>query len=158
MPSKNRDSIFKINKKSSEDTNDGGRSGSFFFFTQDRQYLVKTMTGKEVKTFVKMLPSLLAHLERLKKNGENSVLARVYGLYTVKLEGVNAINLMVMRNSITKTQAYSSIPYTFDLKGSSIKRRALPRYFEKLSKKKQKILTNQIMKDEDLRKILKKVE
>ena len=33
MPSKNRDSIFKINKKSSVDTNDGGRSGSFFFFT-----------------------------------------------------------------------------------------------------------------------------
>jgi len=105
-----------------------------------------------------MLPSMLDHFQKLKNKRESSVLARVYGLYTVKLEGVNAVHLMIMRNSINKTQEDSTIPYTFDLKGSSIKRRALPKHFEKLSKKKQKILSNQILKDEDLRKIMKKVE
>lgn len=32
-PTMNREQIFKTNKKRNTSTNDGGRSGSFFFFT-----------------------------------------------------------------------------------------------------------------------------
>jgi hypothetical protein len=47
--------IFKTNQGSS--TNNGGASGSFFFFTEDKQYIIKTMTFTEKKTLMKMLPN-----------------------------------------------------------------------------------------------------
>lgn len=53
-PMMNREQIFKTNKN--RNTNDGGRSGSFFFFTQDQQFLVKTMTAAERRTLLQMLP------------------------------------------------------------------------------------------------------
>ena len=63
-----------------------------------------------------------------------------------------------MRNSIIKTSIVNTIPYTFDLKGSRIKRRALPKKFEKFTSKQQKALVEQIMKDEDLTKFTRKMK
>jgi hypothetical protein len=33
-----------------------GASGSFFFFSHDRRFLIKTMTSGELKLFLKLLP------------------------------------------------------------------------------------------------------
>ena len=65
-PMMNREQIFKTNK--CRDTNDGGRSGSFFFFSQDKQFLVKTMTTGERKTLLNMLPSYIKHLQELRNS------------------------------------------------------------------------------------------
>ena len=49
--------IFKSNKLTSnaEDSNIGGRSGSFFFFSEDRQYIVKTISASEKNVMVSMV-------------------------------------------------------------------------------------------------------
>lgn len=52
-PKNNREQIFKMNQQS--ETNDGGRSGSFFFFSQDKRFIVKTMTQNEKKILLGML-------------------------------------------------------------------------------------------------------
>lgn len=40
-PKNNRGQIFKTNKGTKH--NQGGKSGSFFFFTEDRQFIIKTL-------------------------------------------------------------------------------------------------------------------
>lgn len=82
-PMMNREQIFKTNKN--RNTNDGGRSGSFFFFTQDQQFLVKTMTTTERKTLLQMLPNYVKHLRQLKSQNQSSLIAPILGTFRVKL-------------------------------------------------------------------------
>ena len=58
-----------------------GASGSFFFFSQNRQFIIKTMTELELKRFLQILPYYEIHLSEKKQ----SLLARVYGVYTIKM-------------------------------------------------------------------------
>ena len=44
-PKNNRYQIFKTNQ--GEKHNDGGKSGSFFFFTQDKKFIIKTLKNSE---------------------------------------------------------------------------------------------------------------
>jgi len=45
-PFLNRHQIFKANQ--GQKHNSGGKSGSFFFFTEDRQYIIKTIKKSEL--------------------------------------------------------------------------------------------------------------
>ena len=38
-----------------------GKSGSFFFFTSDNQYLIKTMKGNERQNLIDMLDDIIEH-------------------------------------------------------------------------------------------------
>jgi hypothetical protein len=49
-PKLNRESVFKAGESA------GGSSGSFFFFSQDRKFLIKTMSPHEMKLFLSKLP------------------------------------------------------------------------------------------------------
>ena len=40
-----------------------GRSGSFFFFSRDNKYIIKTMRGTEKKVLLDMLDDLIHHLK-----------------------------------------------------------------------------------------------
>ena len=50
-PKFNRDMVFEAGAGA-------GRSGSFFFFSHDRKFIIKTMTPSELKLFMRILPSL----------------------------------------------------------------------------------------------------
>ena len=39
-----------------------GRSGSFFFFSHDNKFIIKTMTTEELEVYLKMLPDYLKYL------------------------------------------------------------------------------------------------
>lgn len=54
VPINNREQIFKSNQQTSRalTSNGGGRSSSFFFFSQDKQFIVKTITKSEIKTLL----------------------------------------------------------------------------------------------------------
>jgi 1-phosphatidylinositol-4-phosphate 5-kinase len=84
----NRDQAFSAGEAS-------GKSGSFFFFSHDNHFLIKTMNGGERSLFLKMLPDYLAHL----KTNRNSVIARIYGIFTVKMEDVSPVSLVMMSNT-----------------------------------------------------------
>ena len=49
-PENNKMQLFKTNE--SVQHSSGGRSGSFFFFTEDRQFIIKTMSLEEKKYFM----------------------------------------------------------------------------------------------------------
>ena len=83
-------------------TNIGGKSGSFFFFTDDKQFIVKTIPYSELKTLESLAQDMTQHYDEQNQNGHQSLLAVCQGLYKFKLDKQPAIYLMLMKNSIQK--------------------------------------------------------
>uniref|UniRef100_M4BDE8 PIPK domain-containing protein n=1 Tax=Hyaloperonospora arabidopsidis (strain Emoy2) TaxID=559515 RepID=M4BDE8_HYAAE len=87
-----------------------GKSGMLFYFTSDRQYLVKTMTKKEHSFLLQVLP--LFHQYILKQ--PNSLLCRFLGCHSMQLPvGWNKMFFVVMENIFPD----GPVDERYDLKG-----------------------------------------
>lgn len=64
---------FETAKKAGEST---GKSGSFFFFAHDKQFIIKTMFQEEVDQFMINLDDYFDHVSDPK-----SLIARIYGIF-----------------------------------------------------------------------------
>lgn len=115
----NKKQLFKT--KMSYSHSSGGKSGSFFFFTEDNNFIIKTITSYEKKTLLDFLPNMI---DFLVKTGGKSLISRIYGLYKVQYSGMSPIYLAVQRNNIKKEEN-NKIHSIFDLKGSKFKRKEL---------------------------------
>ncbi|KAG6388730.1 hypothetical protein SASPL_150162 [Salvia splendens] len=89
-----------------------GKSGSFFYLTQDDRFMIKTVKKSEVKVLIKMLPSYYQHICRY----ENSLVTKFYGVHCVKPVGGVKTRFIVMGNLFCSEYR---IHRRFDLKGSS---------------------------------------
>ncbi|KAJ4833707.1 Phosphatidylinositol 4-phosphate 5-kinase 6 [Turnera subulata] len=91
-----------------------GKSGSFFYLTNDDRYMIKTIKKAEVKVLLRMLPAYYNHV----RSYENTLVTKFYGLHCVKLTGPNQkkVRFVIMGN-LFRTQY--AIHRRFDLKGSS---------------------------------------
>lgn len=107
----NRSNVFKSGEAS-------GASGSFFFFSNDRNFIVKTMTNKEMRFFCDRVAN--GYFNHLKENPE-SMLARIYGVYTVRSFGIQPVNIMLMAHTL-KIKDPEMVQAVFDLKGSYVNR------------------------------------
>jgi hypothetical protein len=94
-----------------------GASGSFFFFSHDRRFIIKTMTEVEKKLYLKRLPDYELHLTE----NPDSVISRIYGAYTIRMQGIATVHLMLMANTLRFRNA-DKIERIFDLKGSTVSR------------------------------------
>ena len=103
----NREQAFKAGEGT-------GKSGSFFFFSHDNQFIIKTMKPGELKALKRILPH---YIEHLKKN-PYSMLAKIYGMFTLKKKLMKPVNVMLMENTI-QMQAPERLIAIYDLKGSS---------------------------------------
>ena len=108
--------------KEGTSTNIGGASGSFFFFTEDNKYIIKTITKSELGIFVDMVKDFKQHYITQRKKGTPSLIAMIQGLYTFKLNNQSSIHLALMNNSIQKIESQREITFLFDLKGSMVNR------------------------------------
>jgi len=127
------------------------RSGTFFFFTSDGAYMVKTVKKEEAKAFVEMLPKYHRFMSK-RVNSRNSLLTRFCGMYSVQSVSENDggqsstenddkwdgglfsstrdlstyeaddERVYVVMNSVFPPQASSFITRRFDLKGSTVGR------------------------------------
>lgn len=86
----------RYNKGTAFKGDDGGSSGSWFFFSHDKKFIVKTMTSSELKLFTcGFLDKFTNHLQMKK----NTLLAKTYGVFTVKTKYINEkkeFNVLVM--------------------------------------------------------------
>lgn len=89
-PKHNRDMIFKAGESG------GGRSGSFFFFSHDQKFVIKTMTPEELKLMKKIMPQYKQHLTK----NMNSLLSKVLGLFTVEAANFSTVHIMLMENTV----------------------------------------------------------
>ncbi|KAG2372520.1 Phosphatidylinositol 4-phosphate 5-kinase [Vigna angularis] len=94
-----------------------GKSGSFFYLTNDDRYMIKTMKKAEVKVFLRMLPAYYKHV----RSFENTLVTKFYGLHCVKLTGTSQkkVRFVIMGNLFCSQYA---IHRRFDLKGSTFGR------------------------------------
>ena len=100
--------------------NPGGRGESFFYFTADNKYILKTLTSEEMKLLKWMLP---VYLNRL--CSKKSFLAKILALYSIKINSCSSFYVMLMENLLSKAKS----PLVFDLKGSSVDRQATQESF-----------------------------
>lgn len=91
-----------------------GKSGSFFFYSEDGKFMLKTITISEYELLRKILPDYYFHMV----NNKESLLTRLYGLY--KITGTSPLYFVVM-NSLFNTNC--EIHQKFDLKGSTYGRK-----------------------------------
>ncbi|KAK1361903.1 Phosphatidylinositol 4-phosphate 5-kinase [Heracleum sosnowskyi] len=89
-----------------------GKSGSFFYLTQDDRFMIKTVKKSEVKVLIKMLPNYYQHVCRY----ENSLVTKFFGVHCVKPVGGVKTRFVVMGNLFCSEYR---IHRRFDLKGSS---------------------------------------
>ena len=62
----------------------GGSSGAFLFFTHDNRFILKTINKEEMIKLLK--EGFLRKLHKyIMKTGEESIIARIYGLYKLKM-------------------------------------------------------------------------
>ncbi|KAK1628486.1 hypothetical protein QYE76_002801 [Lolium multiflorum] len=94
-----------------------GKSGSFFYLTQDERFMIKTVKKSEVKLLIRMLPSYYKHVRRYK----SSLITRFYGVHSVKPNGGQKVRFIVMGNLFC---AEHRIHRRYDLKGSSYGRKS----------------------------------
>ncbi|XP_061374396.1 phosphatidylinositol 4-phosphate 5-kinase 2-like [Gastrolobium bilobum] len=92
-----------------------GKSGSFFYLTQDNRFIIKTLKKSEVKVLIRMLRSYYQHVSQYK----NSMVTKFLGLHCVKPIGGQKTRFVVMDNVFSSEYR---IHKRFDLKGSSHKR------------------------------------
>ncbi|KAI4320618.1 hypothetical protein MLD38_034078 [Melastoma candidum] len=89
-----------------------GKSGSFFYLTQDSRFMIKTVKKSEVKVLIRMLPSYYQHV----RQHENSLVTKFFGVHCVKPTGGQKTRFIVMANLFCSEY---QIHRRFDLKGSS---------------------------------------
>ncbi|KAJ3089317.1 Phosphatidylinositol-4-phosphate 5-kinase [Quaeritorhiza haematococci] len=92
-----------------------GKSGSFFYFSQDYRFIIKTVHHSEHKFLRKILKQYYEHI----RTNPNTLLSRIFGLHRVKLPGNRKIHFVVMGNVFP---ANKDIHEVYDLKGSTIGR------------------------------------
>ncbi|CDY47391.1 BnaC04g24720D [Brassica napus] len=114
-----------------------GKSGMFFYLTNDDRYMIKTMKKSETKVFLRMLAAYYNHVRAF----ENTLVIKFYGLHCVKLTGTiqKKVRFVIMGNLFCSEY---SIHRRFDLKGSSLGRTT--------DKPESQINSNTILKDLDL--------
>ena len=107
-PKKNEENIKKMKESQ-------GKSGSFFFFTYDNQFIIKTINKGELYTLTNNL--MENYYENIKEN-EQTLLAKLYGAYSIIIGGVSKIYIILMQN--INPLGFDNIYFKryFDLKGS----------------------------------------
>ncbi|KAK7393068.1 hypothetical protein VNO78_21520 [Psophocarpus tetragonolobus] len=114
-----------------------GKSGSFFYLTNDDRYMIKTMKKAEAKALLRMLPAYYNHFRAF----DNALVTKFYGLHCVKLTGTaqKKVRFIIMGNLFCSEY---TIHRRFDLKGSSLGRITI--------KPESEISETTILKDLDL--------
>ena len=92
-----------------------GKSGSFFYFSRDYKYIIKTIHHGEHKLLRHILRRYFDHVQE----NPNTLLSQFYGLHRVKMPYGRKIHFVVMNNLFPP---HRDIHGTYDLKGSTIGR------------------------------------
>jgi len=93
-----------------------GKSGSFFFFSHDTNFLIKTLTMDDYNAFMYIFKYYFEHINQY----PDSLIARIYGVYSVQMDDMDPVYLILMGNTKQIDDKY--IKKVYDLKGSMIKR------------------------------------
>eukprot|EP00050_Salpingoeca_kvevrii_P011558 m.16298 g.16298 ORF g.16298 m.16298 type:complete len:754 (-) comp3490_c0_seq1:89-2350(-) len=98
-----------------------GRSGSFFYFTHDRRYMVKSINNAELRVLVSLLDPMIQHFE----DNPQSLLCRFFGLYSIQMAPEQMYFSFVIMENIFARVDNLDLHEFYDLKGSTVNRRSI---------------------------------
>lgn len=96
-----------------------GKSGSFFYYSRDYRFIIKTIHHSEHRLLRKVLKQYYGHIVR----NPNTLVSQFYGLHRVRLPFGRKIHFVVMNNVFP---ALYEIHERYDLKGSLLGREYKP--------------------------------
>ena len=102
--------------KSLKEICSSGKSGSFFYYSYDSKYLMKTIPETEFLKFKEMLQDYYTYMYENPK----TLLQRLFGLYMCLFDDVKMY--FVVMNNVFNTPL--KVHYKYDLKGSTYKRQS----------------------------------
>ena len=102
--------------KSLKEICSSGKSGSFFYYSYDSKYLMKTIPESEFNKFKEMLQDYYLYMYEHPK----TLLQRFFGLYVCIFDDTK-MHFVVMNNVFNTSL---QVHYKYDLKGSTYKRRS----------------------------------
>jgi 1-phosphatidylinositol-4-phosphate 5-kinase len=111
-----------------------GKSGSFFYFSRDYRFIIKTISHSEHKFMRSIMKQYHEHV----KSNPHTLLSRFYGLHRVKLPRGRKIHFVIMNNLFPP---HRDIHETYDLKGSA--------YGREYSEEKAKSNPKAVLKDKN---------
>ena len=100
-----------------------GKSGSFFYFTRDSRYIIKTVTDQEVETMTKLAAPYYRHM----RGNPDTLLPRFFGLYRVRMASEQKYISVIVMDNIFFSDSKMRMTVKYDLKGSTHGRRTLKR-------------------------------
>lgn len=90
-----------------------GKSGSFFYYSRDFRFIIKTIHHSEHKQLRRILKDYYFHV----KNNPNTLISQFYGLHRLKVRGgMKKVHFIVMNNLFPP---HRDIHQKYDLKGST---------------------------------------
>ncbi|CAD8141026.1 unnamed protein product [Paramecium pentaurelia] len=96
-----------------------GRSGAFFFYSQNHKLILKTVEKSEIKDFLNgRIIQYFNHLKYHKK----SLIGKIYGIFKIKLMAYKTQYLVLMENSFEQMLILEHEFVIYDLKGSTVNR------------------------------------
>ena len=111
----------KNNKNGIQDSE--GRGGSFFLNTDDKEFVIKTITFGEAELIRSVL---LCRMAEYLSSNKDSIIGRIYGVYKISMKtGLfkeDEIYFLLMKNVIASF-AVENLICKYDLKGSSLNRK-----------------------------------
>jgi hypothetical protein len=74
----------------------GGRGGEFVYFTHDRKFVIKAISTKEKDVLISdLLPTFTEHID---STGNKSLIARIYGVFTITTRDKQRFHVMIVQN------------------------------------------------------------
>ncbi|ULT83416.1 hypothetical protein L3Y34_012567 [Caenorhabditis briggsae] len=98
-------------------TPQGGKSGSFFYRTQDDRFVVKQMSRFEIQSFVKFAPNYFDYLTTSATESKLTTLCKVYGVFRIGYKSKTTtlkVDILVMEYLFYN----HNVNQVWDLKGS----------------------------------------
>ncbi|VDM63941.1 unnamed protein product [Angiostrongylus costaricensis] len=98
-------------------TPQGGKSGSFFYRTQDDRFVIKQMSRFEIQSFVQFAPHYFEYIKTAVAENKLTSLCKVYGVFRVGYKSKTAqmkADILVMEYLFYKC----NVDQVWDLKGS----------------------------------------
>lgn len=90
-----------------------GKSGSFFYYSRDFRFIIKTIHHSEHKQLRRILKDYYHHV----KANPNTLISQFYGLHRLKVQGgIKKVHFIVMNNLFPP---HRDIHLKYDLKGST---------------------------------------
>ncbi|OMJ75768.1 hypothetical protein SteCoe_25037 [Stentor coeruleus] len=126
--------------------NIGGKSGAFFYYTSDKEFILKTVTKSELQVLKIMTEGYAKRIT----SSTQSYLAKIFGAFKIQSGKTKPFRVILMENLSSRMR----YPLIFDLKGSQADRRVTHSSYRNIGQMPR----TKVYKDIDFFNVMSKIQ